>query len=112
LAERQQLLSDIQFAQLRKNAESEEKIKKMNSESKDCMDRLRKANLELEKERRSYKELKVSMHEQIQQLQSQREEYLIAEMQKLKDIISNSKEQRELVLYQEIDVLSRKMYQQ
>jgi hypothetical protein len=49
LAERQQLIEDIQYGQLQRNNESEQRIRKLNTDAKELTDKLRKANLEAEK---------------------------------------------------------------
>lgn len=57
-------------------------------------DRLRKANLELEQERVNCRVLKESMQKQIAQIQSQREEYLAGELDRIKGLLVLSEEER------------------
>ncbi len=49
LAERQQLIENIQYNQIRKNSEYDQKIRKLNTDAKELTDKLRKANLEADK---------------------------------------------------------------
>lgn len=76
LAEKQKLIQDIQFRQIKKNADNEEKIRRLSFENKDFFERLRAARNELERERQNFKELRDSMNMQIDSMKSQKEQQL------------------------------------
>lgn len=73
-------------------------------------DRLRRANLELEQERVNSRVLKESMQMQIAQMQSQKEEYLAAELERVKVLLALSEEERETRLLEQVNAMNRKLY--
>lgn len=55
---------------MKKINENEEKLRKINNENKDYLQKLRKANSQIEKERKSYRELKSTITTQLEEMQS------------------------------------------
>lgn len=50
------------------------------------------------------------MQKQIAQMQSQREEYLIGELDRVKGLLALSEEERETKLLNEVNTMNRKVY--
>lgn len=68
------------------------------AEQRENNEKMRKANIEVQKEKNANIELKKEMSQRIEQLQSDKEVYLMDEVEKLKNLLQISKEEREMAL--------------
>lgn len=100
LSSQSQVIADLQLLQVRKSSELDERLRKSASELKEVNEKLRKANTDLQRERGISRDLRNEMGLKIEQLRSDKETYLLGELDKLRIVIEASKGERETRLFE------------
>lgn len=96
---------------MKRGVEFQTRVTKMNLEQKELNVRIRKVNAELEIQRKNNIQMKNEMGTKIEELQSNKENYLLEEIERLKGTIEEDRGDREDGLLQETTQLRAHIFQ-